>query len=138
VTARAPGGGERDPVEGLLRDLAPRALGAVVRRYGNFTDAEDAVQEALVSAATSWPEAGLPDKPLAWLIRVASRRMADLHRSEAARRRREDLAASWSLQREPPHPASGRDDTLALFFMCCHPRLPRLPPWRSRCARSAA
>ncbi len=33
-------------VEGLLRELAPQALGAVARRYGDFADAEDAVQEA--------------------------------------------------------------------------------------------
>ncbi len=108
-------------VEGLLRQLAPRALGAVVRRYGHFADAEDAVQEALVSATAVWPRSGVPDRPLAWLVRIASRRMADLYRSDVARRLREDLAASWS--REPPDSASGRDDTLALFFMCCHPAL---------------
>ena len=110
-----------DRVEGLLRDLSPRALGVVVRRYGHFADAEDAVQEALLSASTSWTRSSLPDNPLAWLIRVASRRMADLHRSETARRRREDLAASWS--RDPPDPAPGGDDTLTLFFLCCHPSL---------------
>ena len=110
-----------DRVEGLLRDLSPRALGVVVRRYGHFADAEDAVQEALLSASTSWTRSSLPDNPLAWLIRVASRRMADLHRSETARRRREDLAASWS--RDPPDPAPGGDETLTLFFLCCHPSL---------------
>ncbi len=113
---------DRSGVEGLLRELAPRALGAVVRRYGHFADAEDAVQEALVTAATTWPASGLPENPLGWLVRVASRRMADLYRSDESRRRREDLAASWS--RERPAPASGRDDTLTLFFMCCHPSLP--------------
>jgi RNA polymerase sigma factor (sigma-70 family) len=113
---------DRTGVEGLLRELAPRALGAVVRRYGHFADAEDAVQEALVAAATDWPAHGLPENPLGWLVRVASRRMADRYRSDEARRRREDLAASWS--RDAPEPASGRDDTLALFFMCCHPSLP--------------
>ena len=107
--------------EGLLRELAPRALGAVVRRYGHFADAEDAVQEALVAAAGSWPANGVPDRPLGWLVRVASRRMTDLYRSDEARRRREDAAASRS--REPLDPASGRDDTLVLFFMCCHPSL---------------
>jgi RNA polymerase sigma factor (sigma-70 family) len=112
------GGGQ---VQDLLRDLAPRALVAVVRRYGHFADAEDAVQEALMAASTSWPSAGVPDKPLAWLVRVASRRLTDLFRSEEARRRREDVVASWS--REPPPTSSGRDDTLALFFMCCHPSL---------------
>ena len=108
-------------VEGLLRTTAPRALGVIVRRYGHFAEAEDAVQEAVLTAATSWPAAGVPDNPVGWMVRVASRRMADLHRSDEARRRREDLAASWS--REPPDPASGRDDTLTLFFMCCHPSL---------------
>jgi predicted RNA polymerase sigma factor len=113
---------DRAGVEGLLRELAPRALGAVVRRYGHFADAEDAVQEALVAAATDWPAHGLPENPLGWLVRVASRRMADRYRSDEARRRREDIAASWS--RTAPEPVSGRDDTLALFFMCCHPSLP--------------
>jgi RNA polymerase sigma factor (sigma-70 family) len=122
VTEAAASGSAPSPdVEGLLRTTAPRALGAVVRRYGNFADAEDAVQEALLAAARSWPGTGIPDSPLAWVVRVASRRMADLYRSDEARRRREDVAASWS--REPPDSASGRDDTLTLFFMCCHPSL---------------
>jgi predicted RNA polymerase sigma factor len=107
--------------EHLLRELAPRALGAVVRRYGHFADAEDAVQEALLAAATTWPADGQPDDPLAWLIRVASRRMADQYRSDDARRRREALAASWSLI--PPGPVPAHDDTLTLMLMCCHPAL---------------
>lgn len=108
-------------IEGLLRDLAPRVLGAVVRRYGHFADAEDAVQEALLAAATTWPADGEPDNPLGWLIRVAARRMADQYRRDDARRRREELAASWSLSRTDPAPE--RDDTLILMFMCCHPSL---------------
>jgi RNA polymerase sigma factor (sigma-70 family) len=107
--------------EGLLRELAPRVLGALVRRYGDFAGAEDAVQEALVVAATTWPAEGEPDNPLAWLVRVASRRMVEQYRRDDARRKREDLAASWSIAR--PDPASGRDDTLTLMFMCCHPSL---------------
>ena len=107
--------------EDLLRDLAPQVLGAVARRYGDFADAEDAVQEALLAAVTSWPADGQPDNPLGWLIRVASRRMASQYRSDDARRRREELAASWALV--PPVPPSGRDDTLILMFMCCHPAL---------------
>jgi RNA polymerase sigma factor (sigma-70 family) len=105
----------------LLRDLAPRALGAVVRRYGHFADAEDAVQEALLAAATAWPAGGTPDNPLAWLIRVASRKMADQFRSDEARRRREEVAASWSLA--PAEPVTAHDDTLTLMLLCCHPAL---------------
>lgn len=107
--------------EDLLRELAPQVLGAVLRRYGNFADAEDAVQEALLAADTTWTAGQLPDNPLGWLIRVASRRMADQYRQDDARRRREDLAASWSLS--PAADVSGRDDALILMFMCCHPAL---------------
>jgi RNA polymerase sigma factor (sigma-70 family) len=108
--------------EDLLRQLAPQVLGALIRRYGDFADAEDAVQEALIAAATTWPADGQPDHPLGWLIRVASRRLANIYRSEDARRRREDLAASWSMA-SPDPPTSGLDDTLILMFMCCHPSL---------------
>jgi predicted RNA polymerase sigma factor len=75
----------------------------------------------LLAAAQSWPVDGTPDDPRAWLIRVASRRMTDRFRSDEARRRREDLAASWSAN--PPATASGRDDSLILVFLCCHPSL---------------
>jgi predicted RNA polymerase sigma factor len=112
---------ERVNVEDLLRELAPRALGALVRRYGDFADAEDATQEAFIAAAASWPEDGTPDNPLGWLITVASRRLANIYRAEDARRRREELAASWSAAE--PGPAPGRDDTLILMFLCCHPSL---------------
>jgi RNA polymerase sigma factor (sigma-70 family) len=108
-------------IEGLLRRLAPQALAAVTRRYGHFADAEDALQEALVAAASAWPDNGVPDKPLGWLVRVASRRMTDLYRADEARRRREDLAASWSIARPPP--AQAQDDSLLLMFLCCHPSL---------------
>ncbi len=79
--------------EDLLRGLAPPVLGAVVRRYGHFDLAEDAVQEALPAAPVQWPKEGLPDNTRGWLIRVASRRITDLVRSEQARRRREDGVA---------------------------------------------
>ena len=103
-------------VEVLLRELAPQALGAVARRFGDFTGAEDAVQDALVAAAASWP-AGLPDRPLAWLITVASRRMVDEYRRTDARRRREELAASLSIHPEETVPSA--DDSLVMLFLCC-------------------
>ena len=51
-------------VEDVLRDLAPRVLGALVRRYGDFDAGEDAVQEALLAAAVQWPDQGIPDQPV--------------------------------------------------------------------------
>ena len=79
--------------ESLLRELAPQVLGVLARRYRDFAAAEDAVQEALVTAALEWPKQGLPGNPRAWLIQVASRRLTDHVRSEVARRRRETSVA---------------------------------------------
>ena len=70
--------------EDLLRQLAPQVLGALVRRFGHFDTAEDAVQEALLAAATQWPAEGIPASPRGWLITVASRRLTDLLRAEQA------------------------------------------------------
>jgi RNA polymerase sigma factor (sigma-70 family) len=108
-------------VEDLLRELAPQVLGVLVRRYGRFDSSEDAVQEALLAAATQWPEQGVPESPRAWLVTVASRRLVDGWRSEDARRRREEQGTV----RDVPHPGpvAERDDTLTLLFLCCHPSL---------------
>ena len=116
-------------VEDLLRQFAPQVLGSLVRRYGHFDLAEDAVQEALLAAALQWPEQGIPENPRGWLITVAVRRLTDELRSDEARRRREERAAA-ELPREhvepPPDPErvpAGEDDTLTLFFLCAHPAL---------------
>jgi RNA polymerase sigma factor (sigma-70 family) len=105
-------------VEDLLRESAPQVLAVVVRRFGNFADSEDAVQEAMVDATQQWPRRGIPDNPVGWLIRVAGRRMVDLVRSESARRDREAIAAVRE-PRDAQRPAD-HDDTLMLMFMSCH------------------
>src|SRR5579863_9681251 len=123
-----------DPsTEDLLRELAPQVLGVLMRRYDGLDSCEDAVQEALVDAAVQWPASGRPENPRAWLLTVATRRLADILRSEAARRRREDAdyratppaalagADAW-LSDAAAGPGAG-DDTLTLLFLCCHPAL---------------
>jgi RNA polymerase sigma factor (sigma-70 family) len=115
------------PFEPVLRELAPQVLGIVARRFRDFAAAEDAVQEAMLAAFQQWPREGIPENPRAWLIRVASRRMTDIVRSEIARRQREtantpeeepaiDPAEEFEAEMDP-------DDTLTLLFMCCHPAL---------------
>lgn len=104
--------------EALLRSLTPSVIGVLVRRGADFAAAEDAVQEALVEAVRVWP-AGQPRDPKGWLVTVAWRKFLDAARSDAARRRREDL-----VEQEPgPGPAAGADDTLQLYFLCAHPLL---------------
>jgi len=108
-------------IEDLLRRLAPRVLGTLVRRHGQFDACEDAVQEALLAASVQWPGEGVPREPAGWLVTVAGRRLTDQWRSEAARRQREVTVST--------EPASDEDlnrhvdDTLKLLFLCCHPEL---------------
>jgi RNA polymerase sigma factor (sigma-70 family) len=119
---------DRD-VEDLLRETAPRVLGALVRRHGHFDECEDAVQEALLAASVQWPAQGVPDNPAGWLSTVASRRLIDQIRGEAARRRREESDFARQPADEQVGPSADRagavdrDDTLTLLFLCCHPAL---------------
>jgi RNA polymerase sigma factor (sigma-70 family) len=116
-------------VEDLLRELAPQVLGILMRRHGALDLCEDAVQEALLAAATGWPDQGVPDSPRSWLVTVATRRLIDLVRSESSRRAREDRIALGAppaeLSRFPgtDEPDPDRDDTLVLLLLCCHPSL---------------
>jgi RNA polymerase sigma factor (sigma-70 family) len=113
----------------LLRDLAPQVLRVLLRRYRDFGGCEDAVQEALMAAATQWPKQGTPDSPRAWLLTVATRRLTDQIRADTARRLREQLVVSLIPVEEQialAADAAGineRDETLDLYFMCCHPAL---------------
>jgi RNA polymerase sigma factor (sigma-70 family) len=111
---------ESASIEDLLRESAPQVLGVLARRFADFDAAEDAVQEALLSAARHWPRDGIPDNPRGWLIQTGSRKLLDQVRSEQARRRRETLAARGE---RPGEPIGEQDDTLTVLFMCCHPAL---------------
>jgi RNA polymerase sigma factor (sigma-70 family) len=93
-------------------------LAGLVRRGEDFDAAEDALQEALLEALRVWPEHP-PRDPRAWLRTVATRRLVDARRSEAARNRREEATDA-----EPPPGATEEgDDTLFLLFLCCSPEL---------------
>jgi RNA polymerase sigma factor (sigma-70 family) len=127
MTEPAAGASSLRSVEHLLREIAPRVLGALTRRHRDFAAAEDAVQEALIDASMQWPLEGVPENPGGWLYKIALRRLTDQVRSAAARRRREQLIAneleemqvsSTEEQFEPE-----QDDTLMLLFMCSHPSL---------------
>jgi RNA polymerase sigma factor (sigma-70 family) len=112
--------GAEPRTEDLLRTLAPQVLGVLGRRYADFDHAEDAVQEALIAAYRHWPVDGLPDHPRAWLVQTATRKLIDAYRSDASRRAREEKVAD-----QEPEDADviGRDDSLALLFLACHPSL---------------
>jgi RNA polymerase sigma factor (sigma-70 family) len=104
--------------EHRLRTLTPSVIGILVRRGADFAAAEDAVQEALVEAVRLWA-AEPPRDPKGWLVTVAWRKFLDAARSDASRRRREELVEDQPA----PGPGASMDDTLQLYFLCAHPSL---------------
>ena len=118
-------------IDSVCRQHSGRVLAGLIRRFGNFDLAEDALQEAFASALEHWPTQGLPVTPAAWLTTVAQRRALDMLRRRARgplySDEPPDMAAP-EAQDAPLHPAdvSGvEDDRLRLVFTCCQPALAR-------------
>ena len=106
-----------DQLARVVREHAGRLAAALLPLVGDFSAAEDLVQDAIEAALTHWPFEGIPDRPDAWLYTVARRRGLDLLRRD--RRHHTKLAlVAWPAEPEP-------DDRLRLIFTCCHPALPR-------------
>jgi RNA polymerase sigma-70 factor (ECF subfamily) len=92
--------------------------------------AEDAVQEAMLSAAQAWPFQGVPEKPEAWLFRVAhNHAISALRRSTSFGNKTDELIAVLEARTQWTEDVDVeqhlRDDELRMIFMCCHPELPR-------------
>jgi RNA polymerase sigma-70 factor, ECF subfamily len=119
-------------VERVFREDRARMLAGLVRVLGDFEVAEDALQDAMALALRTWRQSGVPDDPMAWLLRVARNRAIDrFRRARMARVKLADLAMA--------EPAAGGvtivmdygedrltgvgDDRLSLVFTCCHPAL---------------
>ena len=106
--------------ESLLRELVPAVIAVLVRRGADFASAEDAVQEALIRALSTWPD-DPPRDPKGWLVTTAWHRFLDAARADASRRGRE-----LAVEVEPPAgQVAATADTLRLYFLCAHPTLPQ-------------
>ena len=111
-----------------FRDERAAVLATLIRYVGDFQLAEDAVQDAFVSAVATWPQDGVPHNPGAWITVAARRRAIDrLRRTRSLADRAERLAELVRLDMSE-HPAAEEqsaivDDRLRLIFTCCHPAL---------------
>lgn len=110
-------------IETTFREEHGRVLAALISRFGDFTLAEDALQDALVNALERWEIDGVPRSPGAWLLTVAKRRAIDRLRRTAAHEQDADSLDSLTTQDEPEMDDSLPDDRLKLMFTCCHPAL---------------
>ena len=118
-----------DQLAEVVRTQGARVLAVLVRHLGDWSLAEEAVQEAAIAALQSWPRTGVPDEPRAWLTVTAKRKAIDVLRRERARGDKERAAvalAELNRSEEGAGPEGGDavdDDLLRLIFTCCHPSL---------------
>lgn len=115
-------------VEQTFRAEYGRVLAALISQYGDFTLAEDAVQDALVTALEHWQTDGVPANPAAWITTIAKRRAVDRLRRRATAERRQGqlltlIEAETSDENEDEDMESIPDERLKLMFTCCHPSL---------------
>ncbi len=110
-------------IETTFREEHGRVLAALISQLGDFTLAEDALQDALVNALERWQSTGVPRNPGAWLLAVAKRRAIDRLRRAATLERKAVILDSSAIQDEPEMDDSIPDDRLKLMFTCCHPTL---------------
>ena len=105
----------------IYRAEARRVLATLIRLLGGFDAAEEALHEAFLAAAASWPRDGVPRNPYAWLVSAGRNRVVDRWRRDA--KVRDALPDLPFDDVEPPDDEVIRDDELRLIFMCCHPNL---------------
>jgi len=110
-------------IETTFREEHGRVLAALISQLGDFTLAEDALQDALVNALERWESDGVPRNPGAWLMTVARRRAIDRLRRAATLERQAVSLDSLATHDEPEMDDSIPDDRLKLMFTCCHPTL---------------
>ena len=110
-------------IETTFREEHGRVLAALISQLGDFTLAEDALQDALVNALERWTIDGVPRNPGAWLMTAAKRRAIDRLRRAATQERHAVILDPFEVEDEPEMDESLPDERLKLMFTCCHPAL---------------
>ena len=110
-------------IETTFSEEHGRVLAALISQLGDFTLAEDALQDALVNALERGNIDGVPRNPGAWLMTAAKRRAIDRLRRAATQERYAVILDEFEEQDEPEMDDSLPDERLKLMFTCCHPAL---------------
>jgi RNA polymerase sigma-70 factor, ECF subfamily len=110
-------------VERVFRENYGRAVAVLVRLLGDIDAAEEAVQDAFLTAVQRWPEDGVPPSPAGWIVTTARNRAIDRLRRESTRADRHAQAALLQADDGPGEVGAVQDDRLRLIFTCCHPSL---------------
>jgi RNA polymerase sigma-70 factor (ECF subfamily) len=120
-----------DVIDRVFREEQGRAVATLIRVLGDFDLAEEAVQDAFISALETWSERGVPENPGAWITTTARNRAIDrLRRRKRLTEKTEELAREATIEADlhdidtgPEDAMPIADDRLRLIFTCCHPAL---------------
>ncbi|TCC63441.1 sigma-70 family RNA polymerase sigma factor [Kribbella pittospori] len=114
-----------DDVERAFREAHGQAVATLTRLFGDISLAEDAVQDAFVTAVQRWPRDGVPDNPPGWIVTTARNRAVDVvRRGRRGRELAEQVAVDHRRQDSRSEDAElMHDDQLRLIFTCCHPAI---------------
>ncbi|WP_245743308.1 RNA polymerase sigma factor [Geodermatophilus poikilotrophus] len=110
-------------MEAVFRESYGRAVAVLTRLLGDIDAAEEAVQDAFLTAVQRWPVDGVPPSPAGWIVTTARNRAIDRLRRESTRIDRYRAAALLAEPGPPPEEGAVRDDRLRMLFTCCHPAL---------------
>ena len=110
-------------MEAVFRESYGRAVAVLTRLLGDIDAAEEAVQDAFLTAVQRWPADGVPPSPAGWIVTTARNRAIDRLRRESTRTDRYRAAALLADPGPPPEEGAVRDDRLRMLFTCCHPAL---------------
>jgi RNA polymerase sigma-70 factor (ECF subfamily) len=111
-------------IEAVFREQSGRIIASLIRFSGSFDLAEEAMQDAFILALRTWPAAGIPENPAAWITTAARRRILDaLRRARSRREKGAELMYELPSTTPPPEFDDHTDDRLRLIFTCCHPAL---------------
>jgi RNA polymerase sigma-70 factor (ECF subfamily) len=116
-------------IEQVFREESGKIMASLIRLSGSFDWAEEALQDAFISALSSWPEKGMPANPTAWIMTAARNRLVDFARRDRTRANKEgaltyDIEMRSHGNHAPEDDAMHLpDDRLRLIFTCCHPAL---------------
>src|SRR6266404_8180202 len=120
-------------IEAVFREESGRILASLIRISGSFDWAEEALQDAFISALSAWPRQGMPQNPAAWIMTAARHRLVDFARRDRTRTEKSDalLYETQNKRSAGPAPLDNSDDDampfpddrLRLIFTCCHPAL---------------
>ncbi len=114
---------DTEPIDRLFRTKSAQAVASLARIFNDFDRAEDAVQDAYLTALERWSHGRMPSNPAGWILTTARNQAIDRLRHEKSATSKLELLARLEALASQDHEEPVLDDRLGMIFACCHPAL---------------